>query len=193
MFIGGWGFGPVRESAWTMYEEGDERREGSINHFEDGTYTVRFQNTGYFMAKYAARKGYNPPPGDIDLNFDNNFRIFRYAEVLLNAADLMVIGGAAPSGITAQECVDQIRLRAGLASVPATAANIKLERRREFLGEGLRFWDLVRWGDASVLTENLPAFSSNRIWDDHCKYLPIPQSEIEKTEGEFLLKQNPGY
>jgi hypothetical protein len=112
---------------------------------------------------------------------------------LLNAADLMVIGGAAPSGITAQECVDQIRLRAGLASVPATAANIKLERRREFLGEGLRFWDLVRWGDASVLTENLPAFSSNRIWDDHCKYLPIPQSEIEKTEGEFLLKQNPGY
>ena len=192
-FIGGWGFGPVRAAAWNMFEEGDERREGSINHFEDGTYTVRFQNTGYFMAKYAARKGYNPPPGDIDLNFENNFRIFRYAEVLLNAADLMAIQGVAPSGITAQECLDQIRFRAGLPSIPATAANVKLERRREFLGEGLRFWDLVRWGDTSILSENLPAYSSNRTWKDYCKYLPIPQSEIEKTDGEFLLKQNTGY
>ena len=192
-FIGGWGFGPVRAAAWNMFEEGDERREGSINHFEDGTYTVRFQNTGNFMAKYAARKGYNPPPGDIDLNFENNFRIFRYAEVLLNAADLMAIQGVAPSGITAQECLDQIRFRAGLPSIPATAANVKLERRREFLGEGLRFWDLVRWGDTSILSENLPAYSSNRTWKDYCKYLPIPQSEIEKTDGEFLLKQNTGY
>ena len=41
--------------------------------------------------------------------------------------------------------------------------------------------------------ENKPAFSSVRTWDDHCKFLPIPQSEIEKTEGEFKLVQNPGY
>jgi len=192
-FIGGWGFAPVRTETWAMFEEGDTRREGSINHFEDGTYSVRFQNTGYFLGKYAARKGYNPPPGDIDLNFDNNVRIFRYAEVLLNAADLMVIEGVAPSGISAQACLDQIRTRAGLTSVAATAANVKLERRREFVGEGMRFWDLVRWGDTSVLNENKPAFSTNRTWDAHCKYLPIPQSEIEKTEGEFLLKQNTGY
>jgi starch-binding outer membrane protein, SusD/RagB family len=78
-------------------------------------------------------------------------------------------------------------------SIPATAANIKLERRREFLGEGLRFWDLVRWGDTGLLTENKPAFSSVRTWNDNWKYLPIPESEILKTDGEFKLLQNPGY
>jgi hypothetical protein len=193
-YIGGWGFGPVRTEAYAIYEDGDTRRAGSINKFADGTYSVRFQNTGLFMSKYSARKGYNPPPGDVDLNYNNNLRIFRYAEVLLNAAELMVINGVAPvNGVTAQSCVDAIRLRAGVASIPATTANIKLERRREFLGEGIRFWDIVRWGDTNLLTENKPAFSSVRTWDAHCKYLPIPQSEIEKTEGEFKLKQNTGY
>jgi len=193
-FIGGWGFGPVRTEAYAIYEDADKRRAGSINKFEAGTYAVRFQNTGLFMSKYAARKGYNPPPGDIDLNFNNNLRIFRYAEVLLNAAELMVINGVAPvNGVTAQSCVDAIRTRAGVSSIPATIANIKLERRREFLGEGIRFWDIVRWGDTNLLTENKPAFSSVRTWDAHCKYLPIPQSEIEKTEGEFKLIQNTGY
>ena len=193
-FVGGWGFGPVRTEAYAIYEDADSRRAGSINKFEAGTYAVRFQNTGLFMGKYAARKGYNPPPGDVDLNYNNNLRIFRYAEVLLNAAELMVMDGVAPvNGVTAQSCVDAIRTRAGVPSIPATTANIKLERRREFLGEGIRFWDIVRWGDTNLLTENKPAFSSVRTWDAHSKYLPIPQSEIEKTEGEFKLKQNTGY
>jgi len=193
-YIGGWGFGPVRTEAYAMYEEADKRRVGSINKFDAGTYAVRFQNTGLFMSKYSARKGYNPPPGDVDLNYDNNLRIFRYAEALLNAAELMVIHGVAPAdGVTAQSCLDAIRVRAGVASIPATTANIKLERRREFLGEGIRFWDIVRWGDTSLLNENKPAFSSVRTWDAHCKYLPIPQSEIEKTDGIFKLKQNTGY
>lgn len=35
---------------------------------------------------------------------------------------------------------------------------------------------------------------SNTKWQiDHCKYLPIPQTEIEKTDGDFKLVQNPGY
>ena len=191
---GGWGFGPVRTEAYAIYEGPDTRREGSINKFEDGTYSVRFQNTGLFMAKYAAREGYNPPPGDVDLNYDNNLRIFRYAEALLNAAELIVIHGIAPvDGVTAQSCLDQIRVRAGVSTIAATAANIKLERRREFLGEGIRFWDLVRWGETNLLTENKPAFSSVRTWSDNWKYLPIPESEILKTEGEFKLIQNSGY
>ncbi|MBP6634914.1 MAG: RagB/SusD family nutrient uptake outer membrane protein, partial [Paludibacter sp.] len=73
-----------------------------------------------------------------------------------------------------------------------TAENIKLERRREFVGEGLRFWDIVRWGDTALLTESTPL--STRTWNDNFKYLPIPQSEMEKTTGtEFALTQNPGY
>nr|MBP9032082.1 RagB/SusD family nutrient uptake outer membrane protein [Dysgonamonadaceae bacterium] len=193
VFKGGWGFGPVRQSAYDMYEEGDVRRDASINKWEDGSYTARFQNTGLFQRKYAARVGYNPPPGDVDLNYCNNLRIFRYAETLLNYAELIVLHGQSEvQGITAQGCLDQIRNRAGVPSITANIENIKLERRREFLGEGMRFWDLVRWGDAtSVLTEDLPEHNSVRTFSEWMKYIPIPQGEMEKTKGtEFELTQN---
>jgi len=198
IFKGGWGFGPVRVATYNMYQEGDTRREGSINYWPDGSYTVRFQNTGYFLRKYAARVGYNPPPGDIDLNYCNNLRIFRFAETLLNYVELVKMHGTAEAqGVSAQACFDRIRARAfGSAnSIEATPANIKMERRLEFVGEGMRFWDLVRWGDAaSVLTENLPQNNSVRTYDDQKKYLPIPQQEISNTIGtEFELKQNPGW
>jgi len=194
IYKGGWGFGPVRPEIVDLYEANDKRLNASINQFNAGDYTQRFQDTGYFLAKYAARKEYNDAPYGEDLNFENNVRIFRYAEVLLNAAELIVIHGVAPIGdVTAQGALDEIRLRAGVDPIDATAANIKLERRREFMGEGMRFWDLVRWGDTSVLTESIPEFSSERTWEDYKKYLPIPQSEIDKTEGEFKLQQNTGY
>ncbi len=195
-FKGGWGFGPVRQTVWDLYEEGDTRREGSINQWESGQYTARFQDTGLFQAKYAARVGYNPQ-GDVDLNYCNNLRIFRYAETLLNYAEMLTLHGQSPvGGLTAQTCLDQVRQRAfGAASpIPANAQHIKLERRREFVGEGIRFWDIVRWGDTALLTESLAEFNSVRTWNDNWKYLPIPQSEIDKTAGtEFALEQNPGY
>lgn len=190
-YKGGWGFAPVRTTTLDLFEAGDARRSASINQFEEGTYTARFQNTGLFMAKYAARVEYNEPPGDVDLNYENNLRIFRLAEVYLNIAELIVVHGVAQGdGISSQAALDAIRTRAGVSSIPATADNIKLERRREFVGEGMRFWDLVRWGDADVLTENLPEYSSVRTWSPAKKYLPIPQSEIDKTDGEFKLEQN---
>lgn len=195
-FKGGWGFGPVRQSTWDIYEGGDTRREGSINKWEPEQYTARFQDTGLFMAKYAARVGYNPQ-GDVDLNYCNNLRVFRYAEALLTYAEMVVMHGQSPvGGITAQACLDEVRLRAfgKASSIPATTENIKLERRREFVGEGMRFWDIVRWGDTALLTENLTEYNSVRSWNDNWKYLPIPQSEIDKTAGtEFALQQNPGY
>ncbi|MBS2210300.1 RagB/SusD family nutrient uptake outer membrane protein [Carboxylicivirga mesophila] len=192
-YEGGWGFGPVRTELVSIFEDGDKRLAGSINQFAKGTYTERFQNTGYFMAKYAARADYADAPYTPDLNFENNVRIFRYAEALLNIAELEVVHGVAAGAKTAQSALDDIRERAGLESIAANVDNIKLERRREFVGEGMRFWDLVRWGEADVLTENIPDFSSNRTWADYKKYLPIPQSEIDKTEGEFKLVQNEGY
>jgi hypothetical protein len=198
VFKGGWGFGPVRQAAYDMYEVGDSRRDGSINSWPDGSYGVRFQDTGLFQRKYAARVGYNSEPGDQDLNYANNLRIFRYAETLLNYAELVAMQGQSEvGGVTAESCLDQIRRRAfGIASpVALTSDNIKLERRREFLGEGMRFWDLVRWGDAvTVLTENEASKNSVRTYDDNKKYVPIPQTEIDKTKNtEFELTQNPGW
>ncbi|PWE00151.1 RagB/SusD family nutrient uptake outer membrane protein [Marinilabilia rubra] len=192
-YEGGWGFGPVRTDLVSVFEEGDERLAASVNKFAKGTYTERFQDTGYFMAKYAAREDYNDAPFNPDLNFENNVRIFRYAEVLLNIAELEVVHGVAAGAMTAQDALDLIRERAGLETITADVDNIKLERRREFVGEGMRFWDIVRWGDTNLLNEDIPEYSSSRTWEDYMKYLPIPQSEIDKTEGEFKLEQNDGY
>ncbi|TLX74946.1 RagB/SusD family nutrient uptake outer membrane protein [Labilibacter sediminis] len=194
IYKGGWGFGPIRPNIVDIYEEGDERLAASVNQFKDGTYTERFQNTGYFMAKYAAREDYNEAPFGEDLNYENNVRIFRYAEVLLNAAELIVIHGVAPVGdLTAEVALDAVRKRAGVDPIAATSDNIKLERRREFIGEGIRFWDILRWGDTDILSENIPEYLSERTWADYMKYLPIPQGEIDKTEGDFKLVQNDGY
>lgn len=203
IFNGGWGFAPVRKAAYAMYDDGDLRRDASINsqwkfYAKDdprNDYEARFQDTGLFQRKYAARKGYNPPPGDQDLNYCNNLRIFRFAETLLNYTELVsMLGQAEQEGITAKDCMDRIRFRAFGESKPVTltAANIKLERRREFLGEGMRFWDLIRWGDATtVLTENDPDNHSARTFEEWMKYLPIPQADMESTRGtEFELKQN---
>lgn len=201
VFIGGWGFGPVRKTTYDMFAKGDLRRDASISNWatvEGASYGSRFQDTGLFLRKYAARPEYKKP-GANDLNYCNNLRIFRYAETLLNYAELVVMNGAAEQqGVTAQGCLDMIRDRAfGDANhrVTATAASIKAERRYEFVGEGKRYYDLVRWGDAAtVLTESLPEFNSVRTWSDHNRYLPLPQGELDKTLGtEFPLEQNPGY
>ncbi|MDH6305040.1 hypothetical protein M2459_001777 [Parabacteroides sp. PF5-5] len=201
VFIGGWGFGPVRKAAYDMYAADDTRRAASINDWTSVEYGKRFQDTGYFMRKYAARKECNVViSGANDLNFDNNLRIFRLAETYLNAAELLVGGATASGAQSAQTYLDAVRKRAfgdkfEQNKVTATLENIKKERRLEFMGEGLRYWDLVRWGDApKVLTESNAEYSSTRTWSEATdKYLPIPQGEIDKTSGlgEFELKQNP--
>ena len=198
VFCGGWGFGPVRQSTWDLFEDGDVRREGSINQFAAGTYGPRFQDTGLFQKKYAARTALRSPIGTVDLNYPNNLIIFRYAETLLNYAELVGCLGASASGaVTPQDCLDAVRSRAGLGSIPVTLDNVKAERHKEFVGEGMRFWDLIRWGDAqTVLSESNEAFQSVRTFNpSKDKYLPIPQSEMSRTAGtgEFELKQNNGY
>ena len=203
VFKGGWGFGPVRPELWTsLFENGDKRKEASINDWRNANYKERFQDAGFYMRKYAARVGYNPF-GVNDLNYCNNLRLFRYAETLLNYVELTLTTGE-KQGVSAQACLDKIRNRAFGASnpVPVNLANVKSERHKEFIGEGMRFWDLVRWGDAvSVLTENYTGttlggtvWSWSRRFTDAKKYLPIPEAEINSTKGTaHPLEQNPGW
>ena len=59
----------------------------------------------------------------------------------------------------------------------------------EFLGEGKRYWDLVRTGNAAtVLTAANHEWRSNN-WTESKKYWPIPQSEIDRSMTP--LTQNP--
>jgi hypothetical protein len=83
--------------------------------------------------------------------------VLRYTDILLMFAEAAIGSkeGNAPSefyGIDKQDCLDKVRARAGLGSVPVTIENIIDERAFEFCGENIRKYDLMRWG---ILKEKL--------------------------------------
>ena len=184
----GWGFCQIRREMLDLYDDKDARKAATIYDASQYDYEKSWASTDLFLMKYIARKGYNDgQKTDADLNYGNNLRIYRYSETLLNAAEL-----GSPN---AQSYLDKVRERAGVASVPATKENIIAERALEFVGEGKRYWDVVRTGIATeVLTpstvEGQGQYRTN-TWSESKKYLPIPQTEINSSNG--AIKQNPGY
>ena len=190
-FTDGWGFGPVAAHAYEMYNEGDQRRDGGIyNHLEvagsygEGINGGRWQSTGYFNRKYLSRVGGDHGQlADNNLNFCNNYRVYRYAETLLNAAELAVLLGQDGSA-----WLQEVRDRAGCTDTDTSREGILQERRKEFLGEGKRYWDLVRSGQAAtVLTSGNHLYRENS-WTENKKYWPIPQSELDKDPN--LVQNN---
>jgi len=151
-------------------------------------YIAGHQNTGYFLNKYLPRRAdVTTGGGATELNFRQNTYIIRLADTYLMEAE--ALGG---TGARAQALLDAVRARVGLPSVPVSLAAIKAERRLELAGEGHRFFDLVRWGDAAAkLGAKLqiggvtsPGFQTNKN-----EIFPIPFSELQGTK----LVQNPGY
>ena len=109
--------------------------------------------------------------------------MYRYAETLLNAAELSVLLGQDGSGY-----LREVRERAGCTDTGTDQLSIIQERRKEFLGEGKRYWDLIRTGQAAtVLKASNHAFRQND-WTESKKYWPIPQSEMDKDPN--LVQNN---
>ncbi|ULQ58116.1 RagB/SusD family nutrient uptake outer membrane protein [Flavihumibacter rivuli] len=150
-----------------------------------------------------------------------NYKIMRFADVLLLAAECEMNGG---SPAKALEYVNRVRTRAAVQVVPgagvtydvkpypagsfadATFATnaIRMERKLELGMEGHRFFDLVRWGVADVelnkfLTyekAKLPAaYGTASFTKGKNEVFPIPQPQIDlhTSGGQSYLKQNPNY
>ena len=63
---------------------------------------------------------------------------------------------------------------------------IRHERQVELGMEHQRFFDLVRWGIAPQVFQ-----AAGKNFQPRHRYLPIPQQEIDKSDG--VLTQNPDY
>jgi hypothetical protein len=194
----GWSFAPVSHEL-ALDLEGDPRFEHTILTQEviesDGSLSIGYQHTGYFSNKYSSDEEHWGSDGQFELNRTANHRVIRFSDVLLMAAEL--------NSSSKQEYLDRVRARVGLDPVNATIENILRERRLELSLEGLRYFDVLRQGLAVAEQEFTdqgirgPNYEGDQaIFDVTFNsatkgFLPIPQTEIDLSEGAF--QQNDGY
>ena len=196
----GWGWNTPTQNLVDAYETGDLRKPATIlftgqsDDPSNGGYGRTLPDlapASNLVRKYWNKKVYVDPAkristGWIDGAYWVNQRILRYSDVFLMAAEA---GNETGGGITDIIWLNQVRNRAGLASIAFVnqaqlRAAVKQERRVEFGMEGHRFFDLVRWGDATSVLSPLGYQHRNR-------YYPLPQGVVDRSGG--ILKQNPEY
>ncbi|MDN3669486.1 RagB/SusD family nutrient uptake outer membrane protein [Echinicola jeungdonensis] len=129
-------------------------------------------------------------------DFELNFPVIRYSDILLMKAEALSQSGGNQLEIDA--LVNQVRNRAGitLPLIGVSYEQIMEERRREFIGEGLRWHDLVRSGMAiDTMTEWVEEEDdANKIATDINSddlIYAVPLNQLDVKEG--LYQQNPGY
>ena len=182
----GWGFLPVRVETYNMFAEGDLRRDATCWDVRGATYKERYQDTHIWLMKYRPTlENCKDCPTSKNLNYNNNKRIYRYAETLLNAAELLLQTGGNVAEATGY--VNEVRARAGLPALDGVSIDdIFTERHMEFVGEGKRYFDLVRAEGipgaiqkaTTVLVPDTYGYRTNS-WTPNKKHIPLAQSEMD--------------
>ena len=206
----GWGGGTVNPKLWNAYGANDTRRNASIISIVDENLDFKKKDdqreyTGYYMKKYTpmadgSGTSLAEKMGGVSFMISQfqDFVSIRYADVLLMAAEL-----GSPN---AQTYFDDVRKRAlgtNFVQIPVTQADIMNERRLEFAGEGIRYWDLLRQGIStaastiaeSVVLQNGGVNTTKTITaakiNETKGLAQIPYSQITLSSG--TLKQNAGW
>jgi len=192
---------------------------------------------GVFKTFFESAKGYKIQKGFIGSEWSTNSKetvdkmIIRYAEVLISYAEALYERNGNITDTQLDQTVNALRSRVGfnvkLTNAFASANGlvmrdeIRRERTVEFIDEGMRYDDIMRWKIAEdVLTVNLigakynadetsanyndlkPVLdandyyimekAANRVFNPAKDYLyPVPLKEISLTGG--AVKQNPGW
>ena len=139
-------------------------------------------------------KKFYPDPNENPQTQDqnNDFPVFRLADVLLMKAEAILRGASATtvkgSLQTPATLVNLVRKRVGamLTADPLTVDSILPERAREFAWEGWRRNDLIRFGTF----ENAWGFKAAGAADATRQIFPVPTTELSTNQR---LTQNPGY
>lgn len=190
LFESGFSFNVPTQEAYDAYDPADIRRDVAILNINTwaeqtgATFVEGFEHTGFYNRKYIARQG-DLNTGDANLTNPNNYRSIRFADVLLMAAEAFNRSGSGDE--KARLYLNRVRQRAGLSDITLSGSALTQaiwdERRLELMGEGHRFFDLVRTGQAA---EKIPGFTAGKN-----ELFPIPSIEIELAGNRW--PQNPGY
>ncbi|OIP83719.1 MAG: hypothetical protein AUK44_04475 [Porphyromonadaceae bacterium CG2_30_38_12] len=183
LYDSGWGGCPIRTEFYNDMKN-DPRLDATIIDMnklatEHGaTYSQSYDNTGYFVKKFAALKEFaNKGAGPRALNYPQNYIEIRLADTYLMEAEAILesTNGDANRALT---LLSAVRARVGLAPVAATLENVYNERKLELATEGHRWYDLVRTGQApTILGRNGFVAGKNEV-------LPIPLEEMTNTKLE---------
>ncbi|KAA0991970.1 RagB/SusD family nutrient uptake outer membrane protein [Dyadobacter aurulentus] len=195
----GSGWNTPTEDLLAAYEDRtkDKRFNASVGFI---TGPSQVSDTSYVNLPYIKKYQY---PHSIYGQTNQNFPVYRYAEVLLMQAEAANEQGKAAD---AAGFLNQVRKRAGLADSPAKdqaalRAAILKERRVELAFENKRWIDLVRTGNAiAVMNAYGAKLKANPAYyyltaatynlDQNKLLFPIPFLEIQVNPD---LEQNPGY
>jgi len=161
--------------------------------------------TGYYMKKYSpvCDSLNNPlPVNNYLVAQSQDFFAIRYSDVLLMAAEL-----GSPNAVAYFNKVHQRAIPSAAAVTAVSKADILAERRLEFVGEGIRYWDLLRQG-ISAAASTIAANTTLSLINDGTGTQPsaatlqanitatrgfqqIPLDQITLSSG--VLKQNAGW
>lgn len=192
----GWFVGPIYDAAGLSILK-DENQDDAIIRYQIESLDEAKWGDGARMLKYEVDKSKKYA------YCENDFVLFRYADVLYMKEEAILRGGTGTSGINTPD-FQRIRKRAfaydsdqGNSKV-YTAATLTLdeildERGREFAWENIRRRDLIRYNkfSDSNYVQYVEGKENFRTW------FPIPYSVIEKSvrdeDGNPIWTQNPGY
>lgn len=165
------------KSLYALYGSTDRRKDVYVGVTSSGT---------PYLKKLAA-------PTTVITDGGSDQVVLRYADVLLMLAEVQNEQGNTADAATN---LNLIRTRAGLAPTTATTqtnlrAAITLERRLELVGEGQRWFDLLRTSTAITVMNSFFAASGILVTiDSHHLLMPVPQAQVNTDPA---IKQNTGY
>ncbi len=180
----------VSPNLYSSFAVSDTRRTPTFH-----TTTYIYSGTVYtlpFFRKYADTT--QIPASRFDWNI--NFIAIRYTDILMLKAEC-ILRGAPGTQADVDAIVTQVRGRAGQpVIVNVTLAQLFDERRKEFAGEGLRWFDLQRSGNlitlmnAWIAIDDAALHKVSTVVPNFAIY-PVPQTQLDAAPG--LYSQNPGY
>lgn len=147
-----------------------------------------WRQSGARIGKWQFYKGMNS-------NLDNDFCIFRYADILLTKAEAVARKGSNWSDPVTLATINQIRVQHGGVSPLAslTAQTFLAERSREMFAEAWKRQDMIRFGTYNSAYQFHDADAADNLGPNginHLNIFPIPATQINANPN---LKQNPGY